>query len=252
MIRLFKHYSPHAVLLLGLFDFALLVTAGEFAWELRAAQIGIEPGTFRARAAVLLGGAVVVQVAMIAVGVYGADSLRSMRYAGARLLVTATQDTVHLWDTASGNRAGSLPVGAGSPDTFLTEDGAHVFVQRRSDVETTLELWSLETATVVSTLQVAGTPALVALDRSGRRVAVADFDRAVRVWDMAEGTLAAQIDLPLQPSEIGLASGGDVLAAVFRENNIKVPEAAGAYIFSMAGMRSVWWPIIFHWPFSLR
>ena len=137
--------------------------------------------------------------------------------AGARLLVTATQDTVHLWDTASGNRAGSLPVGAGSPDTFLTEDGAHVFVQRRSDVETTLELWSLETATVVSTLQVAGTPALVALDPSGRRVAVADFDRAVRVWDMAEGTLAAQIDLPLQPSEIGLASGGDVLAAVFRE-----------------------------------
>jgi WD40 repeat protein len=135
---------------------------------------------------------------------------------GARLLVTATQDTVNLWDTSSGNRVGSLAVGAGSPDAFLTADGAHLFVQRRSDVETTLELWSLEDRTVTSALQVAGIPALVSLDASGRRVAVADFDRAVRVWDMAEGTLSAQVDLPAQASEIRLDPAGEVLAAVFR------------------------------------
>ena len=33
MIRLFKHYIPHAVLLLGLLDLALLVTASEMAWQ---------------------------------------------------------------------------------------------------------------------------------------------------------------------------------------------------------------------------
>ena len=96
MIRLFKHYIPHAVLLLGLFDFALLVAAGEFAWNLRAAQIGIDPGAFGSRASVLAGGAVVVLVAMIAVGVYGADALRSMRFAGARLLVAVSLGVIAL------------------------------------------------------------------------------------------------------------------------------------------------------------
>jgi hypothetical protein len=36
MIRLFKHYIPHAVMLLGLFDLALLLAAGEIAWQVRA------------------------------------------------------------------------------------------------------------------------------------------------------------------------------------------------------------------------
>jgi hypothetical protein len=49
MIRLFKHYIPHAVILLGLFDIALLIAAGEFAWRLRAGQIGVPIGEFASR-----------------------------------------------------------------------------------------------------------------------------------------------------------------------------------------------------------
>jgi sugar transferase (PEP-CTERM system associated) len=90
MIRLFKHYIPHAVLLLGLFDVALLVTAGELAWVLRARQIGIDPGLFADRVLGLTAAASVVLAAMIAVGVYGADALRSMRFATARLLVAVS------------------------------------------------------------------------------------------------------------------------------------------------------------------
>ncbi|MCB5424350.1 TIGR03013 family PEP-CTERM/XrtA system glycosyltransferase [Altererythrobacter sp. CC-YST694] len=90
MIRLFKHYIPHAVLLLGLFDFGLLIAAGELAWKLRAGQIGMEMGLFADRLPWLAGAAAVVLTAMIAVGVYGADALRSMRYAGARLLVAVS------------------------------------------------------------------------------------------------------------------------------------------------------------------
>ena len=33
MIRLFKHYIPNAVLLLGLLDIVLLVVAGELGWD---------------------------------------------------------------------------------------------------------------------------------------------------------------------------------------------------------------------------
>ena len=87
MVRLFKHYIPHAVLLLGLFDFALLLLAGDLAWVRRADQIGMPPGSLAARLPMLLAFAAVTQSALIAVGVFGPDALRSMRFAGARLLV---------------------------------------------------------------------------------------------------------------------------------------------------------------------
>ena len=87
MIRLFKHYIPHAVILLGLLDFALLILAGELAWQVRASQIGMEMGPFSERWLSLAGSGLVVWLAMISVGVYGPNALRSLRYAAARLLV---------------------------------------------------------------------------------------------------------------------------------------------------------------------
>jgi sugar transferase (PEP-CTERM system associated) len=90
MVRLFKHYVPHAVLLLGLIDCALLLLTGELAWALRSAQVGIEPGSFGQRFWALVGFTVVVLTAMIAVGVYGSEALRSLRFAGARLLVAVS------------------------------------------------------------------------------------------------------------------------------------------------------------------
>jgi sugar transferase (PEP-CTERM system associated) len=96
MIRLFKHYIPNAVLLLGLFDFVLLVAAGELGWRVRAWQIGMGLGDINDRWAPLLIFAVLVQTAMISVGVYGSDALRSMRYAGARLLVAISLGIIAL------------------------------------------------------------------------------------------------------------------------------------------------------------
>lgn len=96
MIRLFKHYIPHAVILLGLIDLALLVAAGELSWQLRVSQIGISPGTPTERAWLHAGFAAMMLTAMISVGVYGADSLRSMRYASARLLVAISLGIIAL------------------------------------------------------------------------------------------------------------------------------------------------------------
>ncbi len=96
MIRLFKHYIPHAVLLLGLLDFALLVLASELAWQLRASQIGMDPGPIAGRWLPLTGSASVVWIAMISVGVYGPYALRSLRFAGARLLVAISLGIIAL------------------------------------------------------------------------------------------------------------------------------------------------------------
>ena len=141
---------------------------------------------------------------------------------GARMLVTATQDTVNLWNTTTGRRSATLPVGAASATSMLTADGAHLFVQKRSDSDTTFELWSLETASLVAQLDVAGSPALVSLDSSGQRIAIADYDRAVRVWDFRSGSLIVQIDLTAQPSDVNLAAGGEVLGVVFGIDGISV------------------------------
>ena len=96
MIRLFKHYIPHAVLLLGLLDLGLLVLACETAWQLRAAQIGMDIGALVNRWIALIGTAMVIWLAMIAVGVYGPNALRSLRFAGARLLVAISLGIIAL------------------------------------------------------------------------------------------------------------------------------------------------------------
>lgn len=96
MIRLFKHYIPHAVILLGLIDVALLVLAGELGWRIRAGQIGIALGPLSARGANHAGYAAIMLGTMIAVGVYGADSLRSMRFATTRLLVAISLGIIAL------------------------------------------------------------------------------------------------------------------------------------------------------------
>lgn len=90
MVRLFKHYVPHAVLFLGLIDCVLLFVTGDVAWSMRASQIGMDPGPLQNRLGALIGFATVVLTAMIAVGVYGSEALRSLRFAGARLLVAVS------------------------------------------------------------------------------------------------------------------------------------------------------------------
>ncbi len=142
--------------------------------------------------------------------------------AGARHLVTATQGGVNLWDTTSGDRVLSLGIGATSSGARLTESGTHLFVEHRGDSETRLELWSLDEGVVTAELVVAGSPSLVAIDPTGARLAVADYDHAVRVWDFASGELLAQIDLKTQASQISLAAAGDVLGVVHGRSGVSL------------------------------
>ncbi|WP_338244610.1 TIGR03013 family XrtA/PEP-CTERM system glycosyltransferase [Aurantiacibacter hainanensis] len=87
MVRLFKHYIPHAVLFLGAIDLILLVVAADLALILRASQIGTDTGSLGARIGQSLSLAAITLSSMIAVGVYGPEALRSLRIACARLLV---------------------------------------------------------------------------------------------------------------------------------------------------------------------
>lgn len=96
MFRLFKHYVPYAVLLLALFDLALLLGAAELAWVIRARQIDMFVDSAVTRIVPLVSFALSLQFAMIAVGVYGVDSLQSLRFAAARLLVAICLGVIFL------------------------------------------------------------------------------------------------------------------------------------------------------------
>ncbi len=96
MFRLFKHYIPHAVMVLGLLDFVLLICAAETGWVVRARQIGMFVDPMINRALPLFTFASALQLAMVAVGVYGIDSLLSLRFAAARLLVAISMGVILL------------------------------------------------------------------------------------------------------------------------------------------------------------
>ena len=96
MFRLFKHYVPYAVLLLALMDFVLLLIAAEAAWVLRARQIDMAIDPLVDRWQPLVNFAFALQLAMIAVGVYGTDAFQSLRFAAARLMVAICLGVIFL------------------------------------------------------------------------------------------------------------------------------------------------------------
>ncbi len=146
--------------------------------------------------------------------------------ANARLLITATQDSVNVWDTGTGDILRRLPVGAASLSAQLTPDRTGLFVEHRGDAQTRFELWSLQEGVVTAEITVAGSPAMLALDGAARRVAIADFDQAVRLWDVRTNELLAQFDLSTQPSDLRLSASGDSLGAVYANNGFEVWNAA--------------------------
>jgi len=96
MIRLFKHYIPYAVLILGLVDFVLLVAAAETGWSLRLWQLGGFVDRDANRLPNLVAFALTLQVAMVGVGVYSVAALRSVRFATARIVVAVALGIIAL------------------------------------------------------------------------------------------------------------------------------------------------------------
>ncbi len=142
--------------------------------------------------------------------------------ANAEFLVTTTLETINLWRTANGRRSAVLEVGAAGADAMLAQDGEHLLVPHRSDIDTKFELWSLSGGEVVAELSVAGAPALIAMDSSGTHLAVADYDRAVRIWNMPAGEFVSQIDLASQPSQIELSASGESLGVVHGDAGVSL------------------------------
>ena len=140
--------------------------------------------------------------------------------ANATYLVTMIQNRVNLWRTADGRKSLSFELGQSVTDTTLSEDGQYLLVTYQSDPDTLFEVWSLDGGDIVAEMSIAGVPAIRTIDASATYIAVADYDRALRVWNLREGTQVAQFDLESQPTEIHLSANGDALGAVLGEQGV--------------------------------
>lgn len=87
MIRLFKHYVPTPLLVLGVLDYVLLFVSANAAWQVRSAQIGVDLQPLADRVPDLVTFTLAMGVSMLAVGLYQADSQRSWRMTFTRLAV---------------------------------------------------------------------------------------------------------------------------------------------------------------------
>ncbi|PAL25237.1 TIGR03013 family XrtA/PEP-CTERM system glycosyltransferase [Sphingopyxis sp. GW247-27LB] len=96
MFRLFKHYVPHAVVWLALFEFAALLVSAEAAWHLYAHQAGFDAGPLAGRWLPVVTFALSNSLAMMAVGMYGTEALRAMGFATARLLAAISLGVIFL------------------------------------------------------------------------------------------------------------------------------------------------------------
>lgn len=139
-----------------------------------------------------------------------------------RYLVTRVQNDVHLWRTVNGRREAVLNVNLAGASAQLTGDGQHLFITRRGASETEFELWSLEQRSRLSRLSVVGSPALFAIDDSGSRLAIADYDRAVRVWNLQTRQQLVQLDQHAQPSGIRLSADGATIGVLHGEQGISI------------------------------
>lgn len=96
MIRVFKHYVPTPLLVLGLLEFLVLVASAELGWRVRVYQISGRPGSFLDNIPEILTFGVVMYIAYLAVGAYQASACRSVRESISRVMVASGAGLVGL------------------------------------------------------------------------------------------------------------------------------------------------------------
>ena len=140
----------------------------------------------------------------------------------AEHLITTASNAVNLWRISDGRRHSTLEFDNAVSDAMLSDDGQRLVVVSRIDNDTTFEVRSLPDGQVLGELGVAGDPAIVAIDASASRIAIADYDRAVRVWDLRSRELIAQIGLEAQPDSIELSPSGANLGVLSRTRGVSL------------------------------
>ena len=135
-------------------------------------------------------------------------------------LVTATQQSVHVWDIGTGRSLRTLDIDTGALAIRFLQESRRLVTRLLGDEETRFELRALDGRSPMGTLTVAGSPTLDTVSANGQVLAVADAERSVRIWNLDSGERLAQFDLPYQPASIELSGDGQHLGVVYPQAGV--------------------------------
>ncbi len=96
MLRLFKHYVPRGLVVLGLIELALVLLGAELAWRLYAQQIAIDAGPLADRALPIITFATTLHLGLLATGYYSPEAISNVRVGMARLLTGVSLGVIFL------------------------------------------------------------------------------------------------------------------------------------------------------------
>jgi WD40 repeat protein len=132
---------------------------------------------------------------------------------GKTLATVLADNTVRLWDTATGKPRPS-PAGHSGivADLAVSADGKAVVT---SGTDGTVRRWERVTGKELSRVPVPGGAKLAALSPTGRLLAYAD-QKTARVWDVAAGKESVKIELPQDPQGLGLDPQGLGLVSLLK------------------------------------
>jgi WD40 repeat protein len=143
---------------------------------------------------------------------------------GRVLLVTASGDSVRLWDAAAGTRlrevdprAGPLHAVALSPDGRLLA---------ATGLSSRVELWDVAAGKVARELRHPAVAGAVAFAPDGKALATADLDGVLRLWDPATGAERLRCEGHRGiVRQVTFADGGKLLVSCGGDNSIRVWDA---------------------------
>jgi WD40 repeat protein len=142
---------------------------------------------------------------------------------GGERIVTADARQLVVWDTATGDELGAIPVSTAAEGNLMLASNGRFLALRTllADDTNGVVVWDLKTVEPVAEPVPAANAGPVAVDASGKFLAIGGFDPWVRVWSLPDGVLIREFEhgsalraLKFDPSGQWLAT--DDLSNTFR------------------------------------
>ena len=160
------------------------------------------------------------------------DSVRSVAYApdGESLATGGADNTIRLWDPASGNVRATL---TGHTDSVrsvaYSPDGKGLAT---GSGDKTIRLWDLASGSVRATLTGhTGSVLSVAYSPDGKRLAAASADNTIKLWDLASGSVLATLTGHTDSVwSVAYSPDGKSLATGSSDNTIKLWDLASGSV----------------------
>jgi WD40 repeat protein len=140
---------------------------------------------------------------------------------GGERVLTLSPRQLSVWDSATGQRLGEVPLSAGKLPQLSLNGRYAVITTQRADQTPAFVVWDLQTMQRSGQMITAENAGPVTVDSTGRYLAIGGRDPVVRVWSLPDGSLAREFDhgsplrmVAFDPSGKWLAT--DDLSSTFR------------------------------------